>query len=273
MHVGMLTAPFSGDSLDTVIDCAHQVGIEYLEVWAAEDCQHFDIHAVESLAERIRAAGLSLSSLAAYIDITAADESVREHNQQWVLDLVEACPKAGTDVLCCNAGLPPAGMSREQALEQLAAPFLRKLCAQAADAGINIALENWFATNIMHLGQWDRLFELVPDDNLGLNFDPSHLVLQDIDYLAAVEEFADRIFHTHAKDTEVVAHKRAYVGNRTDGWWRFVIPGFGEIDWGIYVSRLRDNGYDGVLSIEHEDRAWGREAGFAQGKEHLSQFV
>lgn len=273
MHVGMLTTPFSGDALDTVIDCAHQAGIEYLEVLATEDCQHFDPHNIESLVEQVGDARLHITSLAAYVDITAADQAEREHNQQWLLNLVPACQQAGTDVLCCFTGLPPAGMSREEALQQLAAPFLHQLCTQALDAGIKIALENWFATNIMHLGQWDQLFELVPDKNLGLNFDPSHLVVQDIDYLAAVEKFADRIFHTHAKDTEIVAHKKAYVGNQTDGWWRFVIPGFGEIDWGVYISRLRDNGYDGVLSIEHEDRAWSREEGFVKGKQHLQQFV
>lgn len=273
MHVGMLTTPFAGDSLDTVVDFACQSGLECLEVCATEDCKHFDIENTEKWAQRIREAGLCITSLAAYTDTTAGDESQREHNQQWLLRLVDACSQAGTDVLCCMAGLPPAGMSREETLEQLAAPFFRSLCAQAAGAGIKIALENWTATNIMHLGQWDCLFELVPDENLGLNFDPSHLVWQDIDYLAAVEKFADRIFHTHAKDTEILAHKRAYIGNQSQGWWRYVIPGFGVIDWGVYIGRLRDNGYDGVLSIEHEDATWSREEGFIKGNQYLQQFV
>ncbi len=124
----------------------------------------------------------------------------------------------------------------------------------------------------MHLGQWELMFDLVPDENFGLNFDPSHLLVQDIDYLAAVDEFAERIFHTHAKDTEVRYNQKGYLGTNTDDWWRFVIPGFGEIDWGVYISRLRHNGFDGVLSIEHEDNAWPREAGFVKGLEHLRQF-
>ena len=273
MQVGILTSPFSNDSLETVIAFANEAGFAHLEVCATEDCQHFDVQDTARWAERIRGASLCITSLAAYLDISTADEGQRERNQQWLLRMIEACSQAGTDVLCCNAGLPPAAMSRGEALEQLAAPFLRRLCAQAADAGVKVALENWTATNIMHLGLWDRLFELVPDENLGLNFDPSHLLWQDIDYLAAVEQFAPRIFHTHAKDTEIVAHKRAYIGNQSSGWWRYVIPGFGEIDWGVYIGRLRDNGYDGVLSIEHEDRAWSREAGFIKGNQHLSQFV
>ncbi|MGC8804571.1 MAG: sugar phosphate isomerase/epimerase, partial [Candidatus Ratteibacteria bacterium] len=58
-----------------------------------------------------------------------------------------------------------------------------------------------------------------------------------------------------------------------NGWWRYVIPGFGVIRWGEYISRLRKAGYNGVLSIEHEDSAVGLEEGFIIGKKHLSQFI
>jgi len=101
----------------------------------------------------------------------------------------------------------------------------------------------------------------VPDDNFGLNFDPSHLVWQGIDYLQAVEVFAKRIFHTHAKDTEIVQHKLRWLGCLEGGWWRY------------YIARLRRNGYDGILSIEHEDSALGREEGFIKGLQHLRQFA
>jgi len=72
----------------------------------------------------------------------------------------------------------------------------------------------------------------------------------------------------------VLAHKKAYLGSQSGrGWWRYVIPGYGEINWGVYIARLKDNGFDGVLSIEHEDRALGREEGFLKALEHLSQFA
>jgi sugar phosphate isomerase/epimerase len=143
----------------------------------------------------------------------------------------------------------------------------------AAAHKVKIAFENWTATNIQHLGHWQRVFELVPDANVGLNFDPSHLFWQQIDYLEAVERFGPRIFHTHAKDTEVLEHRRREVGVNGGGWWRYVIPGYGEIDWGVYISRLRRVGYDGVLSIEHEDSTLGREEGFRKGQRHLALFV
>lgn len=114
---------------------------------------------------------------------------------------------------------------------------------------------------------------MVPDENMGLNYDPSHLLHQGIDYLEAVERFKDRIFHTHAKDTEVKQHVLRWVGNQSRGWWRYVIPGFGEVNWGVYIARLRSIGYDDVLSIEHEDGAFGVEEGFIKGQRYLSQFV
>ncbi|MCM8788274.1 MAG: sugar phosphate isomerase/epimerase, partial [Candidatus Omnitrophica bacterium] len=143
----------------------------------------------------------------------------------------------------------------------------------AAQHRVKIALENWFATNIQHLQHWEKLFQVVPDSNFGLNFDPSHLVHQGIDYLAAVDEFAARIFHTHAKDCEIDQHLLQRIGNQEKGWWRYVIPGYGKIQWGRYISKLRKIGYNGVLSIEHEDSALGREEGFIAGKRYLSQFI
>jgi sugar phosphate isomerase/epimerase len=272
MEVGFLTGPFAAEPIETVTSFAASAGFDALEVYAGPGCAHFDAAAPEKLAEAMTAAGLRVSSLAAYVNISDADEAARARNQSIVRTLVQVAPRAGTDVVCCGAGLPPAGMTREQTLQEISAPFYRELCKEAADLGVKLALENWAATCIMNLAQWDLCFELVPAGNFGLNFDPSHLVWQDIDYLMAVERYANRIFHTHAKDTEVVAHQRAFLGNQTPGWWRYVIPGYGEIDWGVYVSRLRHNGYDGVLSIEHEDGATGREAGFVQGLRHLRQW-
>lgn len=272
MEVGMLTAPFHGESLDTVIAFATKAGFAALEVQAGPGCAHFDASQPKRLAEAVAATELRISSLAAYLDISNSDQSVRAENQAHLRKLVQVAPQAGTDIVCCLAGLPPEGMTREEALEQIAAPFYRELAPEAADLGVKLALENWTATNIMNLAQWDLIFELVPEANFGLNFDPSHLVWQDIDYLMAVERYADRIFHTHAKDTEIVAHKRIFLGNQASGWWRYVIPGFGEIDWGTYVARLRANGYNGVLSIEHEDSAVGREEGFVLGLRHLRQW-
>lgn len=274
MQVGMLTAPFSGDDLDTVVSFAKSAGFDACEVRVgAKHCDIMGKFDAKKFKAAFDDAGVEISSLAAYVNISATDADERKANQALVNKALTVCDKIGVPILCTLAGHPVDGMSKEETIEKVSAPFYKKLCKKAADKGIKIAMENWFATNIQHLGQWDLIFDCVPDANFGLNFDPSHLYHQGIDYLMAVEKFAPRIFHTHAKDTEVVQHKLRYTGNLVPGWWRYVIPGMGDIDWGVYIARLRDNGFNGVLSIEHEDRAVGREEGFIFGLQHLRQWA
>jgi len=274
MQVGILTAPFGGEDLETVVKFASCAGFDALEVAVgSKHCNLAGSFDVKQFKGTIEAAGLRASSLAFYGNITAGDEAARAAAQGTLEAALKVCAKAGIDVLCCGAGQPPAGMSKEDCLRQITAPFYRKLCKKAADKGIKLAMENWYATNIQNLAHWDLIFDLVPDANFGLNFDPSHLYWQGIDHLYAVERYAARIFHTHAKDTEVEQHKLSFVGNQVGGWWRYVIPGMGDIDWGVYIARLRKNGFNGVLSIEHEDSAVGREEGFKIGLTHLRQWA
>jgi sugar phosphate isomerase/epimerase len=278
MTIGMLTAPFGGEPLENVVQFASEAGFDALEISAGPGSKHVDTArltkaGVKAIRTAVDAAALEISSLACYANVTGPDEAARKANQEALKTVVNAAKLLDVEVVCCGAGQPPAGMSRENAIRQLAKPFYSKLCKDAEKAGIKLGLENWFATNIMNLDQFALMFSEVPNDNFGLNFDPSHLYWQDIDYLAAVEEFASRIFHTHAKDTEVRRHVRARIGNQTMGWWRYVIPGFGDIDWGVYIARLRRVGFNGVLSIEHEDGALGREEGFIKGLAYLRQFA
>lgn len=278
MQVGLLTARHRNDTMDTILDFAAGVGFDALEVDVRPGCAHLNVEmdaaeATEIVAQ-VRDAGLEISQMSCFLDISDPNEAEREKNQNALRAAVELASASGVQNVGCLAGKPCGGMSREETIDEIAAPFYNELCPVAADKGVRFAMENWFATNIMHLGHWERIFEAVPHENFGLNFDPSHLYHQQIDYLHAVEVFAEKIFHTHAKDTEIVAHKLAWFGNRDErSWWRYVIPGFGEIDWGVYIARLRDNGYDGTLSIEHEDRALGREEGFEKGLNYLKIFA
>jgi len=278
MTVGLLTGPFGNEPLENVVAFASEAGFDALEVASGPGSRHIDAAQLtragaKAIRAAVDAAGLEISSLAYYGNVTAGDEPARKANQEALRTVVSAAKMLDVEVVCCGAGQPPGGMSREDAIRQLAKPFYSKLCRDAEKAGIRLGMENWYATNIMNLDQWALIFAEVPNANFGLNFDPSHLYWQDIDYLAAVEEFGSRIFHTHAKDTEVRRHVKARIGNQTMGWWRYVIPGFGDIDWGVYIARLRRVGYNGVLSIEHEDSALGREEGFIKGLAHLRQFA
>ncbi|HLK60828.1 MAG TPA: sugar phosphate isomerase/epimerase [Chthonomonadaceae bacterium] len=278
MYVGILTGPFSREPLEVVAAFAGEYSFGGLEIVAGPGSQHIDTngftaeraHAINDLMMR---RNLQISSVAAYTNPTDSNPEQRQKNLQTIHNAIDAAVLLGVDVVCTLAGMPVAGKDRFKTIEEDCAQVFPPLLEYAQSKGVKIALENWYATNIQHLGHWEKLFQAVPHANFGLNFDPSHLVHQDIDYLEAVDKFANRIFHTHGKDTEIKAHVKRIVGNQGHGWWRYVIPGLGVIHWGEYIAALRRNGYNGVISIEHEDSAVDREEGFLIGKKYLEQFI
>jgi sugar phosphate isomerase/epimerase len=277
MHIGLLTSPFGKDSFEYIVKFAAEAGFTRLEVRIGPP-QHIDPGAVvrdggSAVKKLLDQHKIGLSSLAVYLNTLDPDPRKRAEVGALLRSSVDAAKVLGVDVVCTLAGMPLPGKTKMQTIEQEAAGVFGPLCEYAGERGIKIALENWFATNIQHLGHWERLFQVVPAANFGLNFDPSHLYWQQIDYIGAVEQFGSRIFHTHAKDCEVKPHRLRKLGVLEMGWWRYVIPGFGSVDWGQYIGALRTVKFDGVLSIEHEDGAVGREFGFIKGREFLARFV
>lgn len=105
---------------------------------------------------------------------------------------------------------------------------------------------------------WRKMFKLIPSLNFGLNYDPSHFVWQQIDYIKPIYEFKDRIFHVHFKDIKKYKDKLDDVGIMATPL-QYISPklvGLGDIDWGKYVSALTDIGYRGFACIEVEDKAF-----------------
>ena len=278
MYVGILTGRFGGESLEYVAAFAGQYGFGGLEIATGPGSRHIDTNTFgEAEAATLRSLmekrNLQISGLAAYTDLTSGDPARREANIKTVRRAIEIAAMLEVEVVCTLAGLPPSGKDKTKTIEEDCAAVFPPLLEFAAEKKIKIALENWYATNIQNLDHWKRLFEVVPHENFGLNFDPSHLLWQDIDYVEAVDRFAPRIFHSHGKDTEIKTHIRRQVGNQGNGWWRYVIPGFGQVKWGEYIAALRRNGYNGVISIEHEDDAVESEEGFLIGKKFLEQYI
>lgn len=278
MQIGLLTAPFGEKSLAWIVDFAHAHGFGALEVTAQPGGGHIDTAAlsdekVAKIKDVLHQGGVRISSLAFYANLLDPEEARRSQLAEHMHSVIDAAQALGVEVVCTLAGMPLPGKDRMATIEEDFPGVFAPLADYAGERNIKLAFENWFATNIQNLAHWERVFEVVPAPNLGLNYDPSHLLWQGIDYLAAVETFRDRIFHTHAKDTEIRQHALRRLGNQATGWWRYCIPGYGEVDWGVLIARLRDVGYDGALSIEHEDRAFGVEEGFIKGQRYLSQFV
>ncbi len=141
------------------------------------------------------------------------------------------------------------------------------ICTYAEEKNVKFAFENWPRDNTMFGTTpevWDAMFNAVPSPSLGLCYDPSHFVWQGIEYIQPIRDFADRIYHAHAKDTEILLDGQNNFGiygpllsaTEQKRWWRYRLPGFGVIDWYLYVDTLYQIGYDDVLSLEHEDRVW-----------------
>ena len=144
------------------------------------------------------------------------------------------------------------------------------LARYAEQVGVKIVFENYPArgNNLAITPElWDAMFEAVPSPALGICMDPSHLVWLGIDYLRATRDFRDRVYHAHAKDTEFLAdgsYRYGIFGAQLDvpvgapaHWWRYRLPGYGVVDWPAFISTLAEIGYDGPLTIEHEDDVWG----------------
>lgn len=256
-------------------------------VGAALNLNVFDEPAAKALREAAGEHGVALSSVHCPGFPLTHDPDERAAMRDHMIKAIEAARLLNVDVLSCFVGRD-GELTIEENIKAVPDVF-RELLGRAADAGVRIAIENcpaagWGAGH-ERVGNiacsppvWRRLFEACPD--LGLNYDPSHLVWMGVDYVRPVYEFRDHIYHVHAKDTEIRSDVLADVGilPPASGWWRYRLPGLGQVDWARFVSALREIGYDGPLCIEHEDKVWSGDDekvknGLLIGRRHLEPFL
>ncbi len=224
MKLGLLTAAFPDLSLEEVAAWAAGEGFEALEIacWpggAGErrryagvthiDVDSFDPGEVKDVLARN---GLEISALAYYPNNLHPDDAHRDEVNAHLRKVVDAAAQLGVEVVGTFVGNDKDRPLREN-LERFARIW-PDLVRHAADQGVKIAIENcpmifsedeWPGGNNLAWSPaiWEQMFETIPDESFGLNLDPSHLVWLMIDYERAVYDFADRIFHVHAKDLEV----------------------------------------------------------------------
>lgn len=147
----------------------------------------------------------------------------------------------------------------------------RPLIAFAEDHDIRIGIENCpmsFTADEWPGGKnllttpviWRRAFHDLPSNHFGLNYDPSHFVLQHMDPASPLREFQDKIFHFHAKDVKIRRDRINQVGVFAHPleWHQPRIPGYGEMDWGRFLSALMETTYRGPVCIEVEDDTFGK---------------
>lgn len=304
MKLGLMTAAFPERSLKEVAEWAIETGFEMLELacWPVGkatrryagvttlDVTGFGQKEADEARQIMLNNNLEISSLGYYPNPLHPDPEHRmvviDHLKK-VIDaaaLVMDEPIVGTFV----------GRDKDKNVEDNLVLFEQvwpDIVKYAGDKGVKIAIENcpmifsydeWPGGNNLASTPaiWREMFSIIPDENFGLNLDPSHLVWLMIDPYQVVREFCDRIFHVHAKDLEIdyeglYEHGTLSLGM---GWQIPRLPGLGEVNWGGFISQLYRFGYDYVISIEHEDRKFeGTEElvkrGFLISRDVLRPFI
>jgi sugar phosphate isomerase/epimerase len=243
--------------------------------------QAFDAERVQQVRRLCEQHDIAISALA-YYDMAfqpPADTAVQRAYER-VFDTADAL---GVQVITSMSGFDP---NRDwNGNLQLFADRFGPVATLAEQRGVRVAFENWmgFSGHVpfkpRNMGgspdTWDAWFCVVPSQALGIELDPSHLYWQGIDHLRALREYKDRVYHVHAKDTEMLPERR-YRGGVNGDYFRFRIPGYGEINWAAFVSALDEIGYRGGIAIEHEDPIYSGERfdeGLVRGWQVLNPLI
>ncbi len=257
MKIAFFTAVFADQSIEWIADWAANAGFDALELDVARHIGN-PAQARRAIAA-VRQRGLEVCTLTYFGNLLDANREARARHQANVTATIEAALEHHVPLVCTFPGRDEQATEPEN-YRQLA-DFYGPLATRAASGDVKVIMENWPGPHKDYLATtpagWAALFALAPAPNLGVNFDPSHLIWQGIDIEQALHGVADRVFLAHAKDTEIFADRLQQVGYFGSGWWTYRLPGRGQIDWRRWLALLRTEGFDGVVSIEHEDVEWG----------------
>ena len=288
MKLSYLTACFNNLSLEEKVKFAAEQKFDAIELscWPVAndrdysstdiDVSKFDSKTKEDILKLTGENNIEIASLAYYDNCLHPDTSIRENNVKHLYNVIETAGKLGVKFVGAFAGRN-LDLSFEENFTEFEKIF-PNIVKYAADRNVNLLIENcsmpgwhregWGATISYSPELWDRMFEIIPDENFGLNFDPSHLAYQGVDYLKVIYEFADRIFHVHMKDvywSDTPKQVGVFGGYVIFGdprrFWNFRSLGRGKIKFEEIIRALNHIGYSGPLSVEWEDSAMDREQG------------
>lgn len=248
-----------------------------LERWTADDTRR--------VVDLVASTGARILTVASFWDRhLSPDPAVRQQAAANMRRAIELAPQLGTRVVTCMAFGDPT--QRPEAQVQMFGQVFGEYARIAEDNGVRIGIENYPAVRqepgliITNLGSTPALFEMlfdaVPSKAVGMEYDPSHYYWQGADYVDVIRRFADRMVFMHAKDTQVFKDRLGQVGIYGQGWWRYRLPGLGEVDWDAIARALAEIGYRTGLVIEHEDPVFSGERfeeGLAIGARFLRQVL
>ena len=312
MKIGVLTVLLGGLELPKALDYLKRVGVEAVEIGCGgypgdAHCKAADLlkddQKREAFREAIASRDLTLSALSMHGNALHPDKAFAAKHLKDHRNAVLLAEKLGIDTVITFSGCPgdhdgakypnwvtcawppdyPAILKWQW--ESKVVPFWKEEAAFARDHGVTkIALE-------MHPGfvvyNPETLLQLrdAVGPEIGANYDPSHLFWQGIDVPESILEVgrAGALFHFHAKDSRVepsvarrtgVLDAKPYTGEANRAWtFRTVGYGHSEAVWKDIASALRTVGYDGVLSIEHEDALMSANEGLEKAVQFLKDVV
>jgi sugar phosphate isomerase/epimerase len=303
IKIGFVSAILADQSFEEVISFAAESGYSCVEImcWPtgkAErryagvthiDVTHLTKEKVDSIQSFLKEKGVSISGLGYYPNPLEADDKNATAYIEHIKKVIEAANQLGLENVNTFIGRDHQRNIDDnfEKFKQLWPPIVK----YAEDKSVKIGIENcpmFFSNDEWPGGKnlasspaiWRRMFEEIPSANFGLNYDPSHLVWQFMDYVRPIHEFKDRIFHVHIKDAKVLRDNLNDVGILATplSFHNPKLPGLGDVDWGKFFSALAEIGYNGPACVEVEDRDFEgslemRKKSLIQSREYLKQYA
>ena len=257
MKIGFYTSTFNDRPFEEVVEFAASAGFDAIEIDVRGHIKTPD--RVQEAVALAREHNLFVSSIAYFGNQLDADRDKRGELRASTEEFARAIGEAGVPIFIIFPGRNDE--VDEEANYDDFAEYANRLIAKTTASGLIFAIENWPGPKDNFIGTtpkgWQELFKRIPDRRFGLEFDPSHLIRIGVDPYTAMDAVKDRIAILHAKDTAIDADVQQSVGYHGKGWWQYKLPGHGLLDWPRFLRQARNNGFNGTLSIEHEDAAYG----------------
>lgn len=281
MKLGVVSAIYDGFTFEEMIDDVAKNGCRCAEVacWPQGKAErryagvsHIDVdntsdEYIAYVKDYCAKRNVEISSLAFYPNPMDSDLEKRTANITHLKKVINMSALLGVNMVTTFIGRDQTKTVEENL--ELVKEIWPEIIKLAEEKGVKIAIENCpmlFSADQWPGGQnlfttpklWRKIFAILKSDNLGINYDPSHFIWQQIDYIKPVYEFKDKIFHVHCKDIKLFKDKLDDVGVMAYPleFMSPKLPGLGDVDWGKYISALTDIGYNGFVCVEVEDKAF-----------------
>ncbi len=277
MQLGFISNAFVGRTLADIASWGKAQGYDFVEVGPHAPLEELRTYLAKGPQLEVRA-------LLYCRNIRHPDKSQREVFLSATKARIDIAKEYGVPIVNISTGIDPAKSLRANVTES--AEVLKRLCDRAGE-NVTVAVENCPDTGNIAVSPeiWALLLEAVNMPNFKLTYDPSHLLRLLIEPYEPLYDFSQQIVHIHAKDTEVIDAKLKRQGFLDDGWWRYRVPGWGQVDWRAVLTRLHETGFSEGISLEHEDPLFGGshdgatiagrgvEAGLNAGAAHLQPLL